>query len=60
MIKPERVEEVKELFQDLAKQAVDYYELESYVVGMLEGGEFSEEEYDLIWEHWEEWLPPED
>lgn len=60
MVTPERTQEVKELFQDLAKQAIDYYELKSYVEGMWESGEFSDEEYDLIWEHWEDWLPPED
>ena len=60
MVAPERVEEVKDLFQDLAKQAIDYYELKSYVEGMWQSGEFSDEEYDMIWEHWEDWLPPED
>lgn len=60
MVKPERVEEVKELFQDLAEQAIDYYELKSYVEGMWGSGEFSDEEYDMIMEHWDEWLPPED
>ena len=56
MIKPERVEEIKDLFLDLAKQSGDYYELESYVQGELDGGEFTEEEYDYINDHWEEWL----
>ena len=55
-IKPERVEEIKDLFLDLAKQSTDYYELESYVQGELESGEFTEEEYDYINDHWEEWL----
>lgn len=56
MIKPERVKEVKELFQDLAKQSVDYYELEGYVEGELDGGEITEEEYDYIVDHWCRWL----
>lgn len=60
MVAPERVEEVKDLFQDLAKKADDYYELESYVQGMWESGEFSDEEYDMIVDHWDEWIPPED
>lgn len=60
MITAERVEEVKDLFQDLAKQAIDYYELKSYVEGMCEGGDFTDEEYDMIVDHWDEWIPPED
>ena len=56
MVTPERTQYVKELFQDLATKAVDYYELKSYVEGMWESGEFSDEEYDLVMEHWEEWL----
>ena len=59
MIKPKRVEEIKALFQDLAKQSVDYYELESYIQGELDGDEITEEEYDYINDHWEEWLDEE-
>ena len=59
-IKPERIKEIKELFQDLAKQAIDYYELKSYVEGMWESGEFSDEEYDMIVDRWTKWLPDED
>ena len=56
MIKPERVEEIKELFQDLAEQSVDYYELESYVQGELSSGVITEEEYDYIVDQWDNWL----
>lgn len=60
MITEKRIEEVKELFQDLAKQSNDYYELESYVQSIWSVGDLTDEEYDLIVDHWDEWLPPED
>lgn len=60
MITPERIDEIKELFQDLARQSSDYYELEDYVQSMQECGEITDEEYDFIVEHWDEWLPPEE
>lgn len=60
MVTPERVEEVKDLFQDLAKQAADYDELDSFVQSMWGCGDFTDEEYDMIVDHWDEWLPPED
>lgn len=52
--------ELKELFQDLAKQATDYYELKSYLDGMFDCHEITDEEYDFIVEHWDEWLPAEE
>ena len=54
-----REKELKELFQDLAKQADDYYELESYLDGYMDCGTISNEEYDVIIKHWDEWLPEE-
>lgn len=60
MITEKRIEEVKELFQDLAKQSNDYYELESYVQSIWSVGDLTDEEYDMIVDHWDEWLPPED
>jgi len=53
----EREQELKELFQDLAKKACDYYELESYLDGYFDCGDFTNDEYDHIKEHWDEWLP---
>lgn len=51
-----REQELKELFQDLAPQADDCYELKSYLEGFMNSGEISSDDYDIICRHWNEWL----
>ena len=57
MITPERVEEIKALFQNEAREAYDYYSLKIRLQCELNDGNLTEEEYNMIWEHWNEWLP---
>ena len=60
MVTPERVEEIKALFQNEARQAANYYSLKIRLQCDVNDGGLTEEEYNMIWEHWNEWLPPED
>lgn len=39
-----REQKLKKLFQDLAKKADDYYELESYLDGYMDCGTISDED----------------
>lgn len=52
--------ELKELFQDLAKQSSEYDELQGMLESMMNCGELTNEEYETIEENWDEWLPEEE
>ena len=54
------MQELKELFQDLAKQSSEYDELQEGLESMVECGELTDEDYKIIEENWNEWLPEED
>ena len=53
-------QELKKLFQDLAKQSREYDELQGMLESMVECSELTWDEYDIIEENWDEWLPEED
>ena len=56
-ITQKRIKELRKLFRSLARGARDCDELESYLDGCFSCGDFTDAEYDIIKEHWDEWLP---
>jgi len=53
-------QELKEIFQDLAKRCREYDDLQGMLESMVNCDELTWDDYDIIEEHWDEWLPEEE
>ena len=56
---PRDDEELKEIFQDLASQYDECDDIEDALDSLVSEGELTDEEYDIIQDNWDDWLPQE-
>lgn len=50
------IEKLKELFKDIASQYETYEEIIEDIRGLNSAEEISDDDYDCILEHWDEWI----